>query len=110
MGTLHYGTRSFPIEDRMLAHVQAIVGIKLRRNEQFVMSWTAPISVGDGRHAIWIGTGIPLYFEYAGGREPSLNRAWIETMLEDAARGGGLHLTPENIGGRQDPDVIGKAG
>jgi hypothetical protein len=97
VGKLHYGNQSFEMDDRMLAHLQLIVGVKLRRGENFFMAWKAPALSGQGRRAIWVDNGIPIYFEYSGGREPKLNFAWAEKLADAASKGGGLMIMAEDV-------------
>ena len=79
MGKLIYaGTTEIGFDDRVLAHLQIVVGLKLRRKEGFFFSWRDEQSVGDGRSAIWIDPAIPLLFRYSGGRQPKINKAWLE--------------------------------
>ena len=56
MGALIYGSRvsELEIEDRTLAHLQFVVATKLRRNEQFMLTWNHGVERGSGRSAIWI--------------------------------------------------------
>ena len=43
MGTLFYaGESKFSLEDRLLAHLQVVIGMKLRRSESFFLAWTVP--------------------------------------------------------------------
>ena len=97
MGTLVYGNTGLQIEfeDRVLAHIQVVVIIKLRRNEGFAFSWKEPSDVGDGRSSIWIHPAIPLYFRFAEGKQPPLNRAWLETLTVTANSAGGLRVVEE---------------
>jgi len=97
MGKLHYGSDAFELDDRLLAHLQLIIGVKLRRGESFFMSWKAPASSGEGRRAIWIDNGVHLYFQYSGGREPKLNFAWAEKLADSASKGGGLIIMAEDV-------------
>jgi hypothetical protein len=97
MGKLHYGGNVFDMDDRLLAHLQLIIGVKLRRNENFFMGWKAPAESGEGRRAIWIDNGVPIYFEYSGGREPKLNFAWAERLADSAGKGGGLTIMAEGL-------------
>jgi hypothetical protein len=97
MGKLVYGDSDIDIEidDRSLAHLQIVIGNKLRRSESFFFSWKDDPAVGDGRSAIWLDRAIPLYFKFAGGRAPVINRDWIEALTESANSGTGLVFTEE---------------
>lgn len=96
MGKLTYdSTMTADFDDRVLAHIQMVIGAKLRRGESFYFSWQDDPAVGDGRSTIWLNPGIPLAFKYFGGRAPKLNRDWIETLMVSANSAGGLQLVPE---------------
>lgn len=95
MGHLQYGTESFAFDDRLLFHLQVLVGLKLRRREAFVVSWRPGSQTGEGRHAIWIDNGVPIHFAYSGGRTPALNREWMEHLVASANSSGGLNLADD---------------
>ena len=96
MGKLTYdSTLTVDFDDRVLAHLQLVIGAKLRRAESFYFSWRDDPAVGDGRSTLWLHPTIPLHFKYAGGRQPSINRAWIDLLMSAANSPGGLHLMPE---------------
>ncbi|TCL79539.1 MULTISPECIES: hypothetical protein [unclassified Rathayibacter] len=95
MGHLHYGSETFPLEDRTLFHLQVVTGLKLRRREPFFVFWRPGHETGEGRHALWIDNGVPIHFEYAGGRTPSVNREWIEHLVSAANSSGGLNLADD---------------
>lgn len=97
MGTLVYGSGNLKVEfdDRVLAHIQAVVGVKVRRNERFFLSWFDTQAVGDGRSAAWIAPEIPLAFRFTTTAQHRLNRPWIEAMILAAGSGAGLVLTQE---------------
>ena len=96
MGKFVYeGVVKVDFEDRTLAHLQLVIGTKLRRGEAFHFSWRDDPAVGDGRSTLWLHPTIPLHFKYAGGRQPSINRAWIDLLMSAANSPGGLLLMPE---------------
>lgn len=96
MGKLTYdSTLTVDFDDRVLAHLQLVIGAKLRRGESFYFSWRDDPAVGDGRSTLWLHPTIPLHFKYAGGRAPSINRAWIDLLMSSANSPSGLHLMPE---------------
>ncbi|AGW41781.1 hypothetical protein O159_17390 [Leifsonia xyli subsp. cynodontis DSM 46306] len=96
MGKLIYaGTLEIGFEDRVLAHLQIVIGLKLRRKEGFFFSWRDEQSVGDSRSAIWVDPAIPLLFRYSGGRQPSINKAWLEALTLSSNSAQGLQLTEE---------------
>ncbi|MFP7760683.1 ATP-dependent DNA ligase [Marisediminicola sp. LYQ134] len=98
MGKLLYGMSGVEIgfDDRVLAHLQVVIGAKLRRGENFYFSWKDDPAVGDGRSTVWLSESIPLYFKYSGGKMPSLNREWIEALMTSANSGQGLQLSEEH--------------
>lgn len=96
MGKLLYGqTIEVIFDDRVLAHLQLVIGLKLRRDESFFFSWRDEQSVGDGRSVIWLDPGIPLVFRYNGGRMPKINREWLEALTLSSNSAQGLQLTEE---------------
>lgn len=99
MGRLVYGPQERVIEfdDRTLAHVKTVIVAKLRRNEAFLLAWTVSTEHGSGRHSVWIHPAIPLQFQFSGGRLPSINRTWMQQLMESANHGE-LRITdePEN--------------
>lgn len=95
MGTLSYDGENFELDDRVLTHLQIAISTKLRRGENFFLSWQVPVERGSGRHAIWIDNGVPIHFYYSGSRAISINRDWIETMIVSAGRASGLVLIDE---------------
>jgi hypothetical protein len=95
MGTPHYGVHALTLDDRVLAHLQVVIGMKLRRGENFFISWRSTQASGKGRHSVWIDNGIPIYCEFDGTRIPSINREWIETLAASAATNFGLQITEE---------------
>jgi hypothetical protein len=96
MGKLSYdSTLTVDFDDRVLAHLQLVIGAKLRRGESFFFSWKDDHSVGGGRSALWMHPTVPIYFKYSGGRPPSINRAWIDALVASANSPVGLHLVPE---------------
>ena len=96
MGKLVYGATEFDLDDRLLAHLQVITSIKLRRGENFFVTWRVPVQQGSGRQSVWIDNGLHIAFAYDGSRVPEVNREWIETMSTSASTNFGLQLTDEN--------------
>lgn len=99
MGTLTYDSRlTADFDDRTLAHVQIVIGAKLRRNESFYFSWKDESSLGEGRSVIWVHPSIPLTFKFFGSRSPAINRRWIDELMAQANSPAGLVITPEPTG------------
>jgi len=97
MGRLVYGAPNWSVEfeDRALAHLRIVMLAKLRRSESFSFSWKQDSIRGSGRSSFWVHPSIPLQFEFFGGREPALNREWIEALMVTANSPNGLELVPE---------------
>lgn len=97
MGKFIYGTPSIAVDfdDRVLAHLKVVILAKIRRGESLLFSWEYTAAAGSGRSSVWINPSIPLQFNFAGGREPRLNRAWVEEMVRLSNTPGGLRVVPE---------------
>jgi len=105
MGKFIYdGNVKVEIEDRALTHIQLVVTAKLRRGEPFGFTWREDVSVGGGRTTVWLHPGSSLVFKYAGGRQPSINRHWIDALAYTANAPSGLYLVPEpaDVGATDD--------
>lgn len=95
MGALYYDGQEFELDDRTLTHLQIVISTKLRRGEDFFLTWQVPVERGSGRNALWIDNGVPIRFFYSGSRGTSVNREWVEQMLMSAGRASGLLLGDE---------------
>jgi len=95
VGILRYDGREFEMDDRILMHLQVVISTKLRRKEDFFLTWSVPREQGSGRHAIWIDNGVPIHFFYSGSRDVAINREWLESLIASAGRASGLLLTNE---------------
>lgn len=96
MGKFIYdGTVKVDFEDRLLAHLQLVIGAKVRRGESFHFSWRDDPSVGDGRTIVWITPHAPIVYKFFGSRLPQINRAWVEALTAAANSPAGLHVVPE---------------
>jgi hypothetical protein len=96
MGKFTYDSSlTVDFEDRVLAHLQLVIGAKLRRGESFFFSWRDDARNGDGRTTIWVYPNAPVVFKFYGGRAPAINRLWIEELMLTANSSQGLQLTPE---------------
>lgn len=94
MGSLIYGSPGIEIsfDDRVLAHLELVIGAKLRRRESFMLSWRDSPEVGDGRSSLWIDNGIPVLFRYGGSRVPLVDKDWLEELVVQAGSNRGLLL------------------
>ena len=96
MGKLTYDSSlTADFDDRVLAHIQVVIGAKLRRGESFYFTWRDDPQAGDGRSTIWLHPSIPIAYKYFGSRSPTLNREWIEALMATANSSGGLQIIPE---------------
>lgn len=96
MGSLSYGGAEYLFEDRLLQHLQIVITTKLRRRESFALTWVPAVESGT-REAIWIDNGFPLRFRYDDTTAPSINRVWLEQLMDGTHRPTGLTLFPEPV-------------
>jgi hypothetical protein len=95
MGTLAYDVVSkVEFDDRTLVHLQIVIASKLRRGESFNLSWTNEPG-GTGRTTVWMHPAIPLVYEFRDSATPSINREWLNALMETANSPTGLRLIPE---------------
>jgi hypothetical protein len=97
MGTLIYGDSELELkfDDRVLAHLQLIIGSKLRRGESFFMSWQDSFDSGSGRSAVWLDRAIPLLFKFKSAAVQPINPQWLELLNRTASSASGLQLVSE---------------
>lgn len=96
MGKFIYeGGVKIEVEDRALTHLQLVISAKLRRGEPFAFSWREDASVGGGRTTVWVHPGSSIVYKYYGGRQPAINRAWVDALAFTANAPTGLYLVPE---------------
>ena len=96
MGKMIYDADvSVTFDDRVLAHLQQVIGAKLRRGEAFYFGWKDDPRSGDGRTTIWLHPAMSLRFKYAGSVPVELNRAWLDALAISADSNQGLVLVPE---------------
>ena len=96
MGKFTYdGIVKVDFDDRLLAHLQAVIGAKLRRAESFHFTWKDDNSIGDGRTTVWLHPRVALVYKYYGSRRPALNRAWVDALMYNANSVTGLYVVPE---------------
>ena len=82
-------------EDRLLAHLQLVIGAKMRRGESFHFTWKDDTSIGDGRTTVWIHPRVSIVYKFYGSRKPTINRAWVDALLYTANTPVGLYIVPE---------------
>jgi len=97
LGKFIYGTPSISIDidDRVLAHLKVVIVAKLRRGESFTFSWHKPADSGSGHSSVWLNPSVPLEFDFAGSKAPSLNKIWLEELVQLANSPAGLRIVPE---------------
>ncbi|TFD86107.1 MULTISPECIES: ATP-dependent DNA ligase [Cryobacterium] len=96
MGKFTYDSSiTVDFDDRVLAHIQLVIGAKLRRGESFYFSWRDDPFVGGGRSTVWVHPGISLVYKYFGSKSPVLNRDWVEALSLSANSATGLQIVTE---------------
>lgn len=100
MGSLIYATGrlgAVQFDDRTLAHLQIVIGAKLRLRQPFFFSWLDAVDIGGGRGSIWLDATIPLAFNYTKSERQRINREWLELLMTSANSNVGLQLMSEPI-------------
>jgi hypothetical protein len=93
MGTLRYDGTSVEFDDRLLAHVEAVIMQKLRRQESFFLAWRESDDLGGGRTAVWMNTSAMLTIHFTGRDTAELDRQWLERLMISANSMTGLLIT-----------------
>lgn len=83
------------LDDRTLAHLQVVIGAKLRRKEGFYFSWTDDLAAGSGRSSVWLEPSVPIAFLYRSSERHVLNKKWLEELTVSANQPSGLTLLKE---------------
>lgn len=98
MGKLTYdGTFSAEFEDRLLAHLQIVIGSKMRRGESLHFAWRDELAAGSSRTIIWIHPHVSLVYKFYGGKAPAINREWVDALMTSANSVTGLQIVPEPV-------------
>ncbi|QCR20368.1 DUF7882 family protein [Agrococcus sp. SGAir0287] len=84
MGTLHYGSTAFELEDEALRHFSAVMVAKLRRGEPFL---ALVRSDAEGLERIWVHTAADIRIATMPTREP-LDQQRLQHMVAQANKGG----------------------
>ncbi|MDI9890433.1 DUF7882 family protein [Microbacterium sp. IEGM 1404] len=106
MGKFIYdGNIKVDFEDRLLAHLQAVIMAKVRRGESFPFTWKDDISIGGGRTTAYIHPNVSMVFKYHGSRNPQLSSTWLHALTYNANSGRGLYVIPEpdDVAVREQP-------
>ena len=103
MGKILYGESGIEVvfDDRAMAHLQLVIGAKLRRRESFFFSWKDDPAVGNGRSSVWLENSIPLFFKFSSSERHQINREWLEQLTVSANQPQGMFLSSEP--GRDTP-------
>lgn len=96
LGALTYDRRSFSFDDRLLAHLQIVIVQKLQRRESLLLSWVKATGTGSGRTSIWLDHTIPVQFDFAGSRSPTIGREWLAVLSASADSSFGLLVVDPN--------------
>lgn len=94
VGTIYYAETPISLDDRVLAHLKAVIATKLRRDESFTVSWRHFADEPRGRSTIWLHPSIPLRFEFDDSEPIALDPRWIERLASSAHSTGGIVLVP----------------
>lgn len=95
MARLTLGNDVVKLDDRTLAHVEAVIVTKLRRHEPFVFTWEIDASLGSGRVSRWISPSTNWDARFDERSPMSLNAAWLQRLMKTANSPGGLRLLSE---------------
>lgn len=103
MGKFIYGTMatSAEVDDRVLAHLRIAIMTKLRRGESFMFE--LEMGDGSGRRTFWMHPSVPVQLQFYGSRQPRINPAWVEALLQSASGLAGLTIVPEPPSSRREP-------
>ncbi|KAA9132868.1 ATP-dependent DNA ligase [Microbacterium caowuchunii] len=93
-------------DDRLLAHLQIVIGSKLRRGECFFFTWKDDVSLGSGRKVVWMHQGASLTFKFHGSRAPRINPLWTDALAKAANSPGGMYVMREP---EPDADPVGQS-
>jgi hypothetical protein len=99
MGTLFYGATRTPIriDDRLLAHLRAVITAKMRRDEPFLISWTDSAEVGHGRSSVWVHPGCDLHYKFDGGTSPTLDAELLDRLNVESLQARGIELAEATL-------------
>jgi hypothetical protein len=96
VGTLRYfDTTAVEFDDRVLAHLSLVIVHKLRRQENFLLSWVDPRGAGSGVTSIWVHTGANLSFHLTTQVRHPIDQAWLEALVAATHTPRGLLLVDE---------------
>ncbi|WP_336662574.1 DUF7882 family protein [Leucobacter sp. USHLN154] len=108
MGNFIHGGRLYEFEDRLLTHLQFVIGQKLKKKESFFLSWQKPHDRGDGRMYVWLSPHATMAFHFSESREPEMSKAWVRALNALAYTPRGLIAIDEDEAERyvkNNPDI-----
>jgi hypothetical protein len=98
MGQFIYGSLiKVTIHDTTLAHLEAVVGARFRRDEPFYLSWCWQVNTGESRTTVWLHPTISVQYRYLTTRRPALDRDRIAQMLLEANTTPGLRIMLDEV-------------
>ncbi|WP_424449840.1 hypothetical protein [Microbacterium arborescens] len=94
MGSMFYSNTPDPVEfpDTLLAHLQAVIGTKLRRNESFTLSWQHSDDDPNGRTTLWIHPAMPLRFTFDRRDLDPLDPELLHKLAAEASSTAGITI------------------
>ena len=97
MATFTYGTPGvdYQFDDRLLAHLRAVIVSKVRRSESFLFTWIDQTRPGEIQQSLWIHPAASMKFTIKDSASKPLNRAWLDVLTESSNSGFGLTLQSE---------------
>jgi len=102
MGTFIYGPNTLEVEfdDRLLAHLRAVIVSKLRRSECFLFTWTEEVDETSNRQrSLWLHPAVAMSFTIESAHALPLNKAWVAALAVAANSNSGLTPRPEPTDG-----------
>ena len=92
MGTFTYGQAAVTatFDDRMLAHLRAVITAKLRRSESFLFTWDSERNGGTAQVSVWMHPAVAISFDLDASATTPLNLDWLAVLAEAANPSSGL--------------------
>lgn len=96
MGQLIYDSSlHINVSDRMLAHLQVAIAVKLHSHEGFLFSWRNDTDGDGGRGSIWMHPDISILFRFTDRLTQTLNPRWVDALVSSANSAEGMSCLPE---------------
>jgi hypothetical protein len=107
MGRFTYeSTTRIDFNDRLLAHLQAVIYTRLRHADGFFFTWREDASTGGNRSSVWIHKQSALVFTFTGSGPLLVNRSWINALAATANSAAGLYVVREPLEEATEPDRV----